>query len=117
MTIAIFDRRTVLRDALKLVFSSFKNINVVSENDNIYSTLTCVQKEHPDVILIDPALFGNQLIHFIHVIMKFNPSTKFVLLPASDDEQYYPADDNNSNVVVLNAKDGMDKVVRIVNRC
>ena len=114
MTVALFDRRTVLRDALKLAFSPNKNMKVICETGNMYNTLDYVKKTTPDAVLLDPALFGNQLLHFIHAMMKFNQNMKFVLLPASDDCSYYPDDWQEQNVTVLSAKDGMDKVVRTV---
>jgi len=88
---------------------------MVFTNDNIYNTLSCVQKTQPDTVIMDPALLGNQLIHFIHVIMKFNPSTKFVLLPASDNMTLSEDVRNEHSIIVISSSDGIDKSVCAIN--
>jgi len=115
MNIGIFDKRKMLRNALRLAFKSEQGIHVVCETGTANKTLGLIKKKPPDTVIIDPALYGNKLYHFIHVITSVNPKTRFVLLQPSDDKPYDPPGANESNVIVLNATAGLNRLVRAVN--
>jgi len=110
MTVGLFDRRKMLRDALKLAFQSYEDLNVVCETGSMSKTLGCIQKTRPDTVIIDPALYKNQLYRSIQTIRKINPMTKFVLLNSSDDKHY----DSPRDVTVLKANDGFSQIMNAV---
>jgi len=89
--IAIVDDHTMLREGLRKILSMEDDIEVVADIDNARGAVAVAERERPDVMLLDlrmPGLSGLDVISPVH---DASPSTKVLILTASDDRRDHVA--------------------------
>ena len=86
--VLIADDQELIRESLKIVLSSTENIKVIDTVGNGLDVLSSVQRNNPDVILMDirmPEMDGVQCTKFIKEIY---PNIKIIVLTTFDDDEY-----------------------------
>ncbi len=84
--IMIVDDHPVIREGIKNIFSSSDNYNVCCEAGDIKTTLKCVNKYSPDLIILDIALSDDENgIELIEKISMINSEIKIIVLSIYDD--------------------------------
>jgi len=115
MTIALFDQRVFLREAINMILKNLKNVQVVCETGDKYKTLSYIKETCPDLVVLDPALFKNHLLSFIHTMLKLSPRTKFALLKSSDDIIYYNPALLDQNIIDMCNIKCLERILDVTN--
>lgn len=86
--VLIADDQELIRESLRIVLSSTENIKVIDTVGNGLDVLSSVQRNNPDVILMDirmPEMDGVQCTKFIKELY---PNIKIIVLTTFDDDEY-----------------------------
>lgn len=89
--VAIVDDHTMLREGLRKILSMEDDLEVVADSDDAAAAASMVADNTPDVLLLDlrmPKTGGLEVIGAIH---EASPSTKVLILTASDDRRDHVA--------------------------
>jgi DNA-binding NarL/FixJ family response regulator len=88
MKIFIVEDHKIVRDGLKLIMESEATFKVVGEADNVTTTLSELEKDIPDVCLLDINLHNESGMTLIEPILKRFPQTKVVVLSMHTSPEY-----------------------------
>lgn len=88
MRIALADDHRLVRDGLRALLEAEGRYEVVAEADDGLQVVSLVQKEHPDVLLLDLMMPGLHGLDVIDQLAKRSPSTKIIVLSMHSDEAY-----------------------------
>jgi len=86
ITVVIADERRLIRDALRVVLSREKNIQILGEATSGSESLDVTGDLKPDVVLLDYYMPGVDGVEFIQSITEKSPETKILMLTLSMDE-------------------------------
>ena len=89
--IAIVDDHTMLREGLRKILAMEDDIEVVGDTDNAALASELAAETKPDVLLLDIRMPGTGGLEVIGPIHEASPSTKVLMLTASDDRRDHVA--------------------------
>lgn len=88
INIILADDHELVRDGIKSLLSSESGIKVIDEASNGKEALECIEKQQPDVLIIDirmPELNG---IEAVKIVNQKYPNVKTLVLSMHDSEEY-----------------------------
>jgi DNA-binding NarL/FixJ family response regulator len=86
--ILIVDDHPVVRQGLALAIGREADLEICGEAENTEVALRLVEEEHPDVVIIDLSLDGEDGIELIDFIKSRWPSIKILVYSAHDEETF-----------------------------
>ncbi len=86
--IVIAEDHTILREGLKALLSSQPDLKIVGEAEDGLEAIRCVQKQAPDMILLDLSMPRMTGLDAIKEIKKVNSDTKIIVLTVHSTEEY-----------------------------
>ena len=89
--VAIVDDHTMLREGLCKILSMEEDLEVVADTDDARQAATIASEKRPDVMLLDIRMPGTSGLAVIGPIHEASPSTKVLILTASDDRRDHVA--------------------------
>jgi DNA-binding NarL/FixJ family response regulator len=89
--IAIVDDHTMLREGLRKILSMEEDIEVVGDTDDAAKAGELASQTTPDVLLLDIRMPGTGGLEVIGPIHEASPTTKVLMLTASDDRRDHVA--------------------------
>jgi DNA-binding NarL/FixJ family response regulator len=87
-TLAICDDHAMVRDALAGVIGLYPDMDVVGTAESRATLRDVVEREHPDVAVIDIRLGGESGIDAAREIRGLSPETKVIMLTSFSDDEY-----------------------------
>lgn len=81
----IVDDHTLLREGLRDILEAEDDITVVGEAGNGREALRCVVAEHPDVVVLDVGIPGDDVTATVPAIRRASPGTDILILSIYDD--------------------------------
>ena len=88
MRIALADDHRLVRDGLRALLEAEGRFTVVAEADDGLQVVPLVEKERPDVLLLDLMMPGLHGLDVIDQLQRRAPSTKIIVLSMHSDEAY-----------------------------
>jgi len=88
ITVLLVDDHTVVREGLRMVLESEKDIRVVAESRSGREAVSFAEKYKPDVIVMDIAMPGLNGFESSRQILKAFPTAKILILSAHSDDDY-----------------------------
>lgn len=88
ITVLLADDHTLVREGLRLVLESEKDIQVIAEAQNGREAVEIVKKLKPDVVVMDIAMPLLNGFEATRQIVKMFPKTKVLILSAYNDDEY-----------------------------
>ena len=88
MRVALADDHRLVRDGLRALLEADGRYEVVAEADDGLQVVQLVEKERPDVLLLDLMMPGLHGLDVIDQLAKRVPSTKVIVLTMHSDEAY-----------------------------
>lgn len=85
--VIIVEDYKLTRVGLKYALNEIENINVIAEAQNAEIGLELIQKEQPDVVLMDLGLPGINGLEATSRIKTISPNTKIIILTSHDREE------------------------------
>ncbi len=89
--VAIVDDHTMLREGLRKILSMEDDLEVVADADDGRAAAAIVAENTPDVLLLDLRMPGTGGLEVIGAVHEASPSTKVLILTASDDRRDHVA--------------------------
>ena len=89
--IAIVDDHTMLREGLRKILSMEDDLEVVADTEDARKAALIVAQNKPDVLLLDIRMPGTGGLEVIGPVHEASPSTKVLILTASDDRRDHVA--------------------------
>ncbi|MCK5815210.1 MAG: response regulator transcription factor [Flavobacteriaceae bacterium] len=86
--IALVDDHKLVRSGIKFLLEEEEDIVVVAEGSNGFEALEIVEKENPDVLIIDVRMPEMNGIEAVGKMQRLNTSTKSIVLSMHDSEDY-----------------------------
>ena len=80
MRILIADHRSKIRSALRTLLEQEPNQSVVGEAASLYSLMTLVGKNHPDLVLLDWELIKRRSAEIVLGLRELLPGIKIIAL-------------------------------------
>jgi two-component system, NarL family, response regulator NreC len=87
-TIVLAEDHTILREGLKALLSSQPDLKIVGEAEDGIEAIRCVQKQAPDMILLDLSMPRMTGLEAIKEIKRVNSDTKIIVLTVHSTEEY-----------------------------
>ena len=113
----IVDDQTLMRDGLKTVLSLEKDFLVTGTASNGLEAINLVEKQHPDVVLLDIRMPEMDGVTCIKQIKQNHPDTKVIMLTTFNDEEYIiQALANGASGYFLKDID-MEKLIHAIRDC
>ena len=88
MRVALADDHRLVRDGLRALLEAGGRYEVVAEADDGLQVVQLVERERPDVLLLDLMMPGLHGLDVIDQLAKRVPSTKVIVLTMHSDEAY-----------------------------
>lgn len=88
MKIALADDHRLVRDGLRALLEAEGGFEVVAEADDGLQVVPLLEKERPDILLLDLMMPGLHGLDVIDQVVKRVPSTKIIVLSMHADEAY-----------------------------
>src|SRR5262245_44370115 len=89
--VAIVDDHTMLREGLRKILAMEEDLEVVGDTDDASIASDLASRTKPDVLLLDIRMPGTGGLEVIGPIHESSPSTKVLMLTASDDRRDHVA--------------------------
>lgn len=89
--IAIVDDHTMLREGLRKILAMEDDLEVVADSDDAREAARIAKDTTPDVLLLDLRMPGTGGLEVIGPIHEASPTTKVLILTASDDRRDHVA--------------------------
>ena len=89
--LALVEDHALLRDGLKALLELESNVEIVGEFDCVESSMDCIRRSQPDVVVTDPAVPGGSGIELIGEIQRLSPRSRILALTAQDGREYIRA--------------------------
>jgi DNA-binding NarL/FixJ family response regulator len=86
--IVIAEDHTILRQGLRALLKSNENLEVIGEAEDGLEAIRCVEKQNPDLLLLDLNMPRMDGISVIKEIKKRHPDTKIIVLTMHMQEEY-----------------------------
>ncbi|MDP4225112.1 MAG: response regulator transcription factor [Bacteroidota bacterium] len=87
--IVIVDDHALFRNGLKLLLSSFKDIDIVGEASNGKDLLDLLQHTEPDIVLMDINMPEMDGVEATRLALEQHPGLKIISLSMYGEEEYY----------------------------
>lgn len=87
-TVVIAEDYTILREGLRALLSSSRDLEIVGEAEDGRGAIQCAEKLKPDVLLMDLSMPRMNGMDAIREIKKFCPETKILALTVHKAEEY-----------------------------
>ena len=84
----IVDDHVVVREGLRAMLDGVSEVRIVGEAADLAGALKAVQREKPDVVLMDLRLQGASGLEACRALAEKHPEVKVVFLTVYEDEQY-----------------------------
>ncbi len=91
MRIVLVDDHKVVRDGVKLFLQNDEEFSIVGEAGNAVTALSVIQRENPDVVLMDLSIGEDDGIELTRKMLGENPDLRVVALTMHNDYQYVQA--------------------------
>ena len=82
--VLVVDDHPVVREGIRSLLSSYKDIEVIGEGENGFGTLERIEELRPDVVLLDLKLPGADGIAIARRIRQEYPEVKVLILTIYD---------------------------------
>ncbi len=89
--VAIVDDHTMLREGLRKILSMEEDLEVVADTEDARKAALIVAQNKPDVLLLDIRMPGTGGLEVIGPVHEASPTTKVLILTASDDRRDHVA--------------------------
>ena len=86
--IAIAEDHTILREGLRALLSAEPDFEVVCEAEDGRDAIRCIERHHPDLVLMDLSMPRMNGLEAIKETKKRSPDTKIVALTVHKTEEY-----------------------------
>jgi DNA-binding NarL/FixJ family response regulator len=86
--IILADDHKLVRDGIKSLLQMNPTFEVVAEVDNGLDLIHLMEKQLPDVVLVDISMPGSNGLEAVSKLLKINPNFKFIMLTMHDDPEY-----------------------------
>ena len=86
--IIIADDQQLLRESLKIILSSNPNFKIIDLVSNGKDVLTSIEKEIPDIILMDIRMPEMDGVNCTKIIKEKYPQINVIVLTTFDDDEY-----------------------------
>jgi DNA-binding NarL/FixJ family response regulator len=83
--VLIVDDHTLLREGLRDILEAEEDITVVGEAGNGREALRCVMADHPDVVVLDVGIPGDDVTVTVSAIRRASPGADILILSIYDD--------------------------------
>ena len=83
--IAIIDDHSVVRSGLRMLIESEPNMSVVAEAGNEQDAIAMIEREQPDLILLDLDIDGHSSLDFLPELLTRSGQSRVLLLTGLDD--------------------------------
>jgi len=83
--IAIIDDHSVVRSGLRMLIESEPNMSVVAEAGNEQDAIAMIEREQPDLILLDLDIDGRSSLDFLPELLTRSGQSRVLLLTGLDD--------------------------------
>lgn len=87
LTVLLVDDHVLFREGVAEIFAAEEDLNVVGEANNGEDALELVQREKPDIVLLDVEMPGMEAEEIIHRILRILPSTQIIILTMHDESR------------------------------
>lgn len=85
LTVLLVDDHILFREGVAEIFAAEEDLNVVGEANSGEEALELVQREKPDIVLLDVEMPGMEAEEVLRRILRTLPSTKIIILTMHDD--------------------------------
>jgi len=114
INICIVDDHSLFRNGLKLLLSAFPEINVIYECSNGIEFLQSIEKQTPDVVLMDIEMPGMNGVDATRLAIEKYPNLKIITLSMfGEEEYYYKMIDAGAKGFILKNSD-IDEVIKAI---
>jgi len=96
----IVTHRGALQNGLQALVTSIPQVDIIGQVDNGSQALAIIQKLHPDLVLLDTNLPGNEEWQVLEQMKALRPETRCIVL-ADDVRQQQEATQRKADVVLL----------------
>lgn len=86
--IVLAEDHTILREGLRSLLASSEDLEVVAEAEDGLGAIRCVERDNPDLILLDLAMPRMNGIEALREIKRRSPGTKILVLTVHKSEEY-----------------------------
>ena len=86
--IILADDHTIVRDGIKYLLEEEENIEIIGEASNGLEALTLIEKESPDLLIIDVRMPEMNGIEAVTILNQKPTNTKAIVLSMHDSEEY-----------------------------
>ena len=114
--VVIVDDHPVVRQGLALAIGREPDLEVCGEADNIQEALRLVEGGHPDAVIIDLSLDGEDGIELIDYVKSRWPSVRILVYSTHDEETYAGRVLRAGAVGYISKREAMPKIVAAVRR-
>ncbi|QKZ14742.1 response regulator transcription factor [Spirosoma sp. KUDC1026] len=112
--VTIFDDNDSLRETLSLVFDATDDLIVTGTHPDALDAVACVQREQPDVILMDIDMPGRTGIEAVQLIRKQTTAPKILMLTVFEDVERIFSAISAGAVGYLLKKTPADKIIESI---
>jgi DNA-binding NarL/FixJ family response regulator len=86
--VAVVDDHAVVREGIRRVLEGEPGVSVIAEGRNGDEALTLVERDHPDVLVIDVAMPGRTGIQVASEMRQLDSATRVLILSMYDQPEY-----------------------------
>lgn len=86
--VVIVDDHQIVRDGLKAMLILSKNVKVIGEASNYESLLKVLEKDAPEILILDISMPGKSGIEITRELTESHPSIKILILSANSNEEF-----------------------------
>jgi len=86
--VILTDDHQLFRDGVKALLENCKNISVIGEASNEKELFDCIEKQIPDIIILDISLPGSSGIEITKKIINSYKQTKVLILSMHNEEEF-----------------------------
>lgn len=86
--VAVVDDHRIVREGLRAMLDAVREIEIVGEAEDLDGALEVIDRESPDVVLLDVRLQRTSGLDACRAIIELHPDVRVVFLTVYEDEQY-----------------------------
>ena len=119
LKVVIVEDSSLFRILLKKMLSRYNNIEICADFDNAEDTLTYIQNNDVNVVLLDTCLISMSGVEASNIIKKISPFIKVILFTSNNqDEELFASLSANVNAFLLKdiSSDDLNNVINFVCR-
>jgi len=112
--VLLVDDHAVVREGLRAVLAGASDVTVVGEAGTVAAAMAAVEGLHPDVVLLDLVLGGQDGLEVVRRTVDAHPSTKVVILTSFGDERRVQAALEGGAIGFLLKDVAKDEILRAI---